>query len=449
MNPFALLFQHSRRMGLLGLACRYSVGRVLNYVAMLAIGFILTVSIVVTGVLDGMLEDMARRVRDLGEQVTVIMNRTPVPPHVFDAVKADLIDQGLVIDASPRMLGYGIAEGYAGREEPVRVEAIDLAAEVKHSNLKDHLKGDFGVGWEHDPTWRPRGYTGQRQGVFVGHKLAKRLGFGEWMERRGVGMEPPEIVIRYLRPGTGKMSQKRFILASTLHSGHVIKDQYAIIIPLSVAQEMFLPAGPDGAIDRRIPQMSLWLKDPDQAEARTGPIRERLLRALPPGTRFGVVSWQERYETMTESMRYENSLMAVVLTMMNAAGGFCIFAVLATLVSRRIRDVAVMRCLGATRFAMVLTFLLTGGIVGLFGAGLGVLGGVLVGSYLNEIFHALTGQKLYGPWMHGVDSGMPVVLIPWKVAAYSGGAVVIALLASLYPALWAGFREPLEALRDD
>ena len=71
-------------MFMLKIAWRYVHARLINYVAILVIALTLMASIVVLGVIEGMLVDMERRVSNLGEQIVVYF-RAPVP-------QADLVE---------------------------------------------------------------------------------------------------------------------------------------------------------------------------------------------------------------------------------------------------------------------------------------------------------------------------------------------------------------------
>jgi ABC-type transport system, involved in lipoprotein release, permease component len=183
-------------------------------------------------------------------------------------------------------------------------------------------------------------------------------------------------------------------------------------------------------------------------------------------------------------MKHENNLMELVLLLNDAASGFCVFAILVTLVSRRIRDVGLLRCIGASRRGVMTVFLMVGLLIGVSGGVLGVLAGSFLAGPLaleeqdgalrfaaggavatplgatekagdrrpriDRYYEAVTGQPLYPPRMFGVagEAGLPTVVYPWKLALYFLAAVLVSVLAALYPAMWAAWREPMSALRE-
>ncbi|MCC8191285.1 MAG: hypothetical protein LIP77_11750, partial [Planctomycetes bacterium] len=69
---------------------------------------------------------------------------------------------------------------------------------------------------------------------------------------------------------------------------------------------------------------------------------------------------------------------------------------------------------------------------------------------IDRWYEAVTGDPLYPPRMFGVadEAGLPTVVYPWKLALYFIAAVLVSVLAAIYPAAWAACREPMSALRE-
>jgi ABC-type lipoprotein release transport system permease subunit len=196
-------------------------------------------------------------------------------------------------------------------------------------------------------------------------------------------------------------------------------------------------------------------------------------------------TWRKRWGEIAEGMKHENNLMDLVLFLNDGASGFCVFAILVTLVSRRIRDVGLLRCIGASRRGVMGAFLIVGLILGVAGGLIGVAGGTFLSGPLtletvdgerrlsaggaveralsglekasdrrpriDAYYEAMTGQPLYPPRMFGIsgEAGLPMLIHPWKLALYFASAVLVAVFAAAYPATWAACREPMSALRED
>ncbi len=410
------------------LAWRYVHARIINFVAVLVVAMTLMASIVVLGVIDGMLVDMERRIRDLGEQVAVFF-QDPVPQTSLREIN---LPEG-VKGFTPLVEDYALLK-HGMITEPGVAYGIDLAEEMKYSSIAQHVQ-DFRIN-PLDPQWFAPGTDNQGlPGAFVGIMLAERM-----------ALKPGDVMtVNYAPSGSNELKRMDFMVSSIFKSGSPLKDRNGFYIPISAARQMFM--SPAHARQGGVSALSFFLDEPDNANKLERPVVKAVMQGLEGQLRgLRSTTWQKRWRSMYESMAYENMLMEVVLFFMNFSAGFCVFAVLATLVSRRVKDVGLLRCLGARRRHTVGIFLIVGLIIGLMGVVLGVAGGYLVGYNVSDIWEFFTGQPLYPPHMFG-HASQPVIYLH-KVIVYAVGAVLISVLSALYPAIWAGCREPVESLRD-
>lgn len=456
------------------LAWRYATRRLVNYIAMAAIALALAVQIVAMAVLDGMLADLEKRLRNLGEQITLRVAADLPTRTDFDQAAAALVkDIAGVKAVTPLVQKIGFVEGSGGAEY-VWVQGIDLAAELAHSSLADHLL-DFKPNRD-APDWE----SPDRPGMFMGEQLARRLGVraGQEIELYNATRGANESI---------EVSSQRFLIKSLIRSGVYERDSYGVYIPIDEAADFYYAPDYMDAADR-VEMFVLWLDDPNQAdnlEAESAALAgDTLLRLTGEDPRIVSNTWQKRWSQIAQGMKHENNLMELVLFLNDAASGFCVFAILVTLVSRRIRDVGLLRCIGASRRGVLSVFLTVGLIIGVVGGALGVLAGCfLAGPIVSETvnnekrlagggavetpvgpgeneadrrpridryYEAITGQPLYPPRMFGVadEAGLPTVIYPWKLALYFAAAVLVSVLAAVYPAAWAACREPMSALRE-
>jgi putative ABC transport system permease protein len=92
-------------------------------------------------------------------------------------------------------------------------------------------------------------------------------------------------------------------------------------------------------------------------------------------------------------------------------------------VSARMREIAIMRALGATRYRVLELICIEAGLVGVFGGILGLIGGHLLGAIASHLFNQFIGE------------GINWVRIDVNEVYYLFAVVVIAVLAGLVPAL--------------
>ena len=107
--------------------------------------------------------------------------------------------------------------------------------------------------------------------------------------------------------------------------------------------------------------------------------------------------------------------------------------------------------LGASRGAILRIFVMCGASVGLTGTATGTLLGVVFCANIETIrqgLQSLTGATLFDPTIYYLEH-LPAK-IEWRdVAAVVGMALLLSLLATLYPSWRAARTDPVEALRHE
>ena len=94
-------------------------------------------------------------------------------------------------------------------------------------------------------------------------------------------------------------------------------------------------------------------------------------------------------------------------------------------------------------------FLSYGFSLGLVGSGVGMIGGLLFVANINSIatgIEVLTGHEVFDPTVYYFQK-IPTIVEPMTVVGVMIGATLIAVLASVLPALRAARLHPVEALR--
>ena len=105
-------------------------------------------------------------------------------------------------------------------------------------------------------------------------------------------------------------------------------------------------------------------------------------------------------------------------------------------IAERIREIATMKCLGATNRFILVQFMMEAALQGICGGALGVVVGFLAALVRNVL---ILGGQLFADWPMLAIGGRGIV------ALLTG--VVLAVLASIYPAWSASRMAPMEAMR--
>ena len=145
----------------------------------------------------------------------------------------------------------------------------------------------------------------------------------------------------------------------------------------------------------------------------------------------------------------ETAILNVLLFMIIAVAGFGILAIFFMIVVEKTRDIGVLKSLGASAGGVMGIFLAYGLSLGLVGSGVGMALGLLFVRYINPIADGLgwlTGRPVFNPEIYYFYK-IPTLVSPLTVASIVAGALGIAVLASVLPALRAASMHPVEALR--
>lgn len=116
----------------------------------------------------------------------------------------------------------------------------------------------------------------------------------------------------------------------------------------------------------------------------------------------------------------------------------------------RVREIGTMRALGMTRAGVITMFATEGGWMGLVGGIIGALFGGLLTWYYNVNgldMYALMGAQADLTTDYPVAAVLYLDFSPVGLLVAVGVAVIVAILASLYPAILASQMQPADAVR--
>ncbi len=216
-------------------------------------------------------------------------------------------------------------------------------------------------------------------------------------------------------------------------------DSGYVFLPLEAAQVYFQK--PDVAT-----QLEVMVSDPERVTA----VHRAIFDAL-RGTQVQIVDWTQSNNSFFAAVQVEQNVMFLILTLIILVAAFNVISSLIMMVKDKTRDIAVLRTLGAGRGAVMRIFLMCGASVGFTGTVVGLVLGVLFCWNIETIQHwveAITGTSVFNPEVYCLTH-LPARLDWHEVAQVAVMALVLSLLATLYPSWRAARTDPVEALRHE
>ena len=270
-----------------------------------------------------------------------------------------------------------------------------------------------------------------RFGVVLGSELARALGVktGEnvTLVAPGGQVTPAGVLPRL----------KQLTVVGLLDSGHYEYDASLALLHIEDAQRIFRLEGPNG--------IRVKLQDAQQARS----VAEELTPLM--GEDVVVRDWTRANRTWFAAVQIEKRMMFIILTLIVAVAAFNLVSTLVMTVTDKQADIAILRTLGASPMSIMGIFVVQGALVGVIGTLSGLALGLLVAfnidsivpaieralgaSFLPKDIYLISRMPSDPQW---ADIG-PVVII----------ALVLALIATLYPSWRASRIDPAEALRHE
>ncbi len=230
---------------------------------------------------------------------------------------------------------------------------------------------------------------------------------------------------------TGPVPKARsFKVAGVFYTGMYEYDAKSVYVTLEAAQEFF-------GLGDAITGIALKFTDFERA----GPICKRIVTAL-GGYPFHTRTWYEMNKNLFSALKMEKVAMFLVLIIVILVSAFGIISTLIMLVWEKVKEIAILKSMGATGDGIMKIFMVEGITIGLAGTLLGLLTGWIVCALLQR-----TGLQL-DPEVYYIEA-LPVNMDPVEFVLIAGIALHISFIATIYPSRRASRLRPVEGLRYD
>lgn len=397
----ALRYLSAKRKGL------FSVVTTLIGVAGVSLG--VAALIVTLSIMDGFQTDIRRKIVDAQAHIVVYGQMLPGDG---ERAAAKISAAPGVEAVSAFALGQGIIT-FDNRSTGAVVRGVDPAAEARVNSLKDSLVGG---------SWEALAPAGGVPGIILGEELAK--GLGAWTGDEVILVSP-----RAAGSGLGLLPRmKKFRVAGLSRTGYYEYDNTMAYCGLKEASEFFGMQGePNG--------FGIRLKDIDLAAAAAEALRGSL------GFPFTVKTFADMNRTLFAALKLEKFVMSLVLTLIILVATFTIASNLLMMTVEKMRDIGILRAMGAGPGLIRRVFLLEGAMIGLAGTLLGVLLGVGISLFIGYYPVIELPSDIY------YVTKVPVKLDALNILLTALASFGLCSLSALYPASRAAKLNPVDAIR--
>jgi len=389
----------------------------ISLVSILGVGVGVMALIVATALMTGVQGEMRDRIVGATAHINVYKTSDGGLLDVEREIAKMQVDG--VVGVAPVILGQGLIQ-LAGRAVPVQLKGIDPAREVLVTDLAGAIQqGSLAdlvappeVGPDEIPAVDP---------ILLGVDLAQSLNAAvgdtvQIMTPEGV-LSPVGITPRF----------RLFKVVGIFKLGFYQVDANFGLIPLSIARDFLSRPGPDA--------LQIKVANIDAAPE----VSARLQAVL--GAAYVSEDWTQLNESLYAALWLEKVAIALTIGLIVMVAALNIVASLVLLVMEKSRDIGILRTMGAPAAAIRRIFLLQGLTIGAVGTGAGTILGVLV-CWVCETYElfSLPGDVYQVTYLR-------FEMVPADIITIVVSAMLICLVATIYPSRRAAALDPAEALR--
>lgn len=399
-------------------------GRLLSFITFISLAGVtvgVMALVVVLAVMSGAQKDFRAAILSSNAHIIVLQNGSDMRMEDWREVLDRTLEVPDVAAASPFILTTvalnksGIAYSQTAQLFGVRADTGDVAGATE---LENRIRE--GV-YDLQPT------ASGLPPILLGSGLADRMAAYPDDPLTVIAFENVQTTVMGVSPAL--MS---FEMTGTFTTGMYDTDVGSVYVRLEDAQELLGLAQNDV-----VTGLGLQLTHPDLADEVAAELREKL------GFQYTPVSWEANNRALFSALELEKLAMGLILFLIVLVAAFNIVSTLVMVVADKTREIGILKSMGMTDRGILRVFVLQGAWIGIVGTGLGTTLGLVV-SWVLDTFPIIR----IPPDVYFVDR-LPVAVELGDVVMVVGASVVVAFVATIYPAIQAARLQPVEAIRHE
>lgn len=261
----------------------------------------------------------------------------------------------------------------------------------------------------------------EKAGIVMGSELAARLQVRTGDRLRLVSPTSGQLALGF--PTWGDVE-----VQGIFRTGIPIFDDQVCFIPLEMGRQLFLTGAAVNGVDFRLRRGT---------DAKVA--AEKLSASLPAGVTLS--SWRKQHGVLFSAMELEKLVGTIVLSLIIIVASFGIASTLIMLILEKVRELGILRAMGASRRKVGRIFAFQGILIGGIGAAAGLITGVaFVLAQMKWEFLKLS-ETIY------LVPAVPMALTTGDVVVLMSVAGAVISLASVYPARVASRLSPTQAIQ--
>jgi len=393
---------------------------IVSWFSLIGISLGVATLIIVMSVMNGFREELLSRIIGLNGHATLYIKEKSENFNVENIEKI-LLEFDEVVDIVP-LVESTVMITFKGKSRGVVVRGLSIK-DIKENTLLEQSINNITLN-----------KFNEQNTIIIGERLAASL-------HLKIGDDVTIISPSGLNTPFGNAPMaKKFIFAGTFNLGMYEYDSSVLFMKINNLRDFM------GYRKNHIDNIELFYNNPEDSDLTSYKIME-ILDSIDLSN--VVVPWTSRHAQLFSALEVERNVMFIILTLIILVAAFNIISSMIMLVRDKESSISILRTIGISKNSILRIFIVVGASIGVMGTTIGFIIGLLFTLNIQKIqnlLESITGSDLFAAEIYFLSK------LPAKIDFYEVGlvvlfALVLSLLATLYPAWRASRVDPIKVLR--